>query len=149
MSLEVPRRMQPAPQPFRPGDKSSGVGSSSRLTLREQQVQQLRKEIMSPGGVRIQLRRKDCVGSIALVDAFGAVWISGWKQKDYPMLYNALHIGDQLVSIAGVNVNCAADANKIIRNITSLYVSCCNRLFEFGCCFFFVVYKKILYFRLS
>lgn len=116
--------MQPAPQPFRTTDKSPGTaGGSSRLTLREQQVIELRKEMMHPGGVRIQLRRKDCVGSIALVDAFGAVWISGWKQKDYPMLYNALHIGDQLVSVAGVNITCAADANKIIRNVASLYVS--------------------------
>lgn len=95
----------------------------SRLTLREQQVLELRKEMMHPGGVRIQLRRKDCIGSIAFVDAFGAVWISGWKQKDYPMLYNALHIGDQLISVAGVNVNCTAEANKIIRNVASFYVS--------------------------
>lgn len=44
------------------------------MTLREQQVMQLRREIMHPGGVRLQLRRKDCVGSIAWVDAFGAIW---------------------------------------------------------------------------
>lgn len=115
--------MQPAPQPFRAGDKTVGP-AGSRLTLREQQVLELRKEMMHPGGVRIQLRRKDCIGSMALVDAFGAVWISGWKQKEYPMLYNALHIGDQLISVAGVNISCTADANKIIRNAGSLYVSC-------------------------
>ncbi|KAL1461491.1 hypothetical protein WDU94_013382 [Cyamophila willieti] len=46
----------------------------SGLTLREQQVLQLRREMMHPGGVRLQLRRKDCVSSIALVDAFNAVW---------------------------------------------------------------------------
>ncbi|KAI5741023.1 hypothetical protein M8J76_009663 [Diaphorina citri] len=46
----------------------------SRLTLREQQVLQLKREMMHPGGVRLQLRRKDCVSSIALVDAFNAVW---------------------------------------------------------------------------
>lgn len=98
-----------------------------RLTLREQQVMELRKEMMHPSGVRIQLRRKDCIGSIALVDAFGAIWITGWKQKEYPMLYNALHIGDQLVSVGGVNVNAAADANKIFRNAASLYVSSSSR----------------------
>ena len=113
--------MQPAPQPFRPNDK--GPHSAGRLTLREQQVIDLRKEMMHPGGVRIQLRRKDCIGSIALVDSFGAVWITGWKQKEYPMLYNALHIGDQLISLSGINVSSAAEANKIIRNSPSLYVS--------------------------
>lgn len=47
---------------------------STRLTLREQQVLQLRREMTHPGGVRLQLRRKDCLNSIALVDAFGCVW---------------------------------------------------------------------------
>lgn len=36
---------------------------------------QLRREMMHPGGVRIQLRRKDCTASIAFVDAFGAAWL--------------------------------------------------------------------------
>lgn len=49
-------------------------GNSTRLTLREQQVLRLRREIAHPGGVRLQLRRKDCLGSIALVDAVNAVW---------------------------------------------------------------------------
>lgn len=111
--------MQPAPQPFR---VENSHHASGRLTLREQQVFQLRREMMHLGGVRLQLRRKDCTGSIALVDAFGAVWISGWKQKEHPMLYNALHIGDQLVSVAGVNVSSATDANRIIRNSPGLYV---------------------------
>lgn len=76
------------PQPFRLTENILGVSSSpggnvpphntnspaKRMTLREQQVMQLRREIMHPGGVRLQLRRKDCVGSIAWVDAFGAVW---------------------------------------------------------------------------
>jgi hypothetical protein len=50
------------------------VVGTGLLTLREQQVLQLRREMLHPGGVRLQLRRKDCTGSIALVDAFGAVW---------------------------------------------------------------------------
>lgn len=119
--LAESRRMQPPPQPFRL-ENTSAHHASGRLTLREQQVFQLRREMMHPGGVRLQLRRKDCTGSIALVDAFGAVWISGWKQKEHPMLYNALHIGDQLVSLAGVNVSSATDANRIIRNSPGLYV---------------------------
>ncbi|PSN40567.1 hypothetical protein C0J52_10780 [Blattella germanica] len=102
-------RLQPAPHPYRqaqqatPGGNVEVVGSG-RLTLREQQVLQLRREMLHPGGVRLQLRRKDCTGSIALVDAFGAVWITGWKQREHPMLYNALHIGDQLLSVAGILV---------------------------------------------
>lgn len=49
-------------------------GSGHRITLRDQQVQQLRKEKLHPGGVRLQVRRKDCTNSIAFIDAFGAVW---------------------------------------------------------------------------
>lgn len=111
--------MQPAPQPFRPDNTSH----STRLTLREQQVMQLRREMIHPGGVRIQLRRKDCIGSIALVDAFGGVWVGGWKQKEHPMLYNALHIGDQLMSIGGINISTSTEANRVIRNAPGLYVS--------------------------
>lgn len=39
------------------------------------------------------------------------------------MLYNALHIGDQLISIGGITISSANEANKIIRNSQSLYVS--------------------------
>lgn len=104
-----PSRLQPAPQPYR--------------TLREQQVLQLEKEMKHPSGVRLQLRRKDCVNSIALVDVMGAVWICGWKQKEHPMLYNVLHIGDQLLNIEGVPVKSANEAHKMLRNTSSLYVS--------------------------
>lgn len=62
-------RIQSPPQVVTPA-----TGGNKRLTLREQQVMQLRREIMHPGGVRLNLRRKDCVGSIAWVDAFGGVW---------------------------------------------------------------------------
>ncbi|XP_067618266.1 mucin-2 isoform X2 [Eurosta solidaginis] len=149
-------RFQQPPQPLRNsenvslngGGSGSGNGSSAaappassgannspasmRLTLREHQVMQLRREIMHPGGVRLQLRRKDCVGSIAWVDAFGAVWVAGWKQKEHPMLYNALHIGDQLLSIAGTNITCANEANKIIRNSNTLFVEMLVRRIPFG-----------------
>jgi hypothetical protein len=43
-------------------------------TFREQQVLQLQKEMKHSGGVRLQLRKKDCISSIALVDAFDSVW---------------------------------------------------------------------------
>ncbi|XP_017005113.2 uncharacterized protein [Drosophila takahashii] len=127
-------RMQPPPQGAPPSSTNPAQQQSpnKRLTLREQQVMQLRREIMHPGGVRLNLRRKDCVGSIAWVDAFGGVWIAGWKQKEHPVLYNALHIGDQLLSIAGVNISSAAEANKIIRNTNTLFVEVLLRRIPFG-----------------
>ncbi|XP_017084548.2 LOW QUALITY PROTEIN: mucin-5AC [Drosophila eugracilis] len=126
-------RMQPPPQGAPPSSTNHTQQSpNKRLTLREQQVMQLRREIMHPGGVRLNLRRKDCVGSIAWVDAFGGVWIAGWKQKEHPVLYNALHIGDQLLSIAGVSISSAAEANKIIRNTNTLFVEVLLRRIPFG-----------------
>lgn len=49
--------------------------------------------------------------------------ISGWKQKEHPMLYNALHIGDQIISVGGITVTNAKEANKIINNSTGQFVS--------------------------
>lgn len=118
--VEPARRLQPPPQPFRSIETQQ---NGNRMTLREQQVMQMRREMMHPGGVRLQLRRKDCLGSIGLVDAFNAVWVAGWKQKEHPVLYNALHIGDQLLSVAGNPVTSATEANKIIRSSQSLFVS--------------------------
>ncbi|KAK6635793.1 hypothetical protein RUM44_001047 [Polyplax serrata] len=105
---------------------------SSRLTLREQQVLQLKKEMLHPGGVRLQLRRKDCTGSIALVDVLNGVWVAGWKQKEHPLLYNALHIGDQLISVCDMVVRTSADAHKLIRSSTSLYIEFIIRRVPFG-----------------
>ncbi|XP_039283251.1 uncharacterized protein LOC111051549 isoform X2 [Nilaparvata lugens] len=113
------RRLQAPPHPFRQPMAEAEGG----VTLRERQVTQLRREMAHQGGVRLQLRRKDCLGSIALVDAFGAVWIAGWKQKEHPMLYNALHIGDKVISVAGVRVQNSCDAHKLIRGAPSLYVA--------------------------
>uniref|UniRef100_A0A182PAK5 PDZ domain-containing protein n=1 Tax=Anopheles epiroticus TaxID=199890 RepID=A0A182PAK5_9DIPT len=146
-----PGRLQSPPQPFRPhhqlinvpegsqlnGANGLGHGTPSaagnrKLTLREQQVFQLRREMMHPGGVRLQLRRKDCINSIGLVDAFGAVWVAGWKQKEHPVLYNALHIGDQMISVAGVAITSAAEAHKAIRAAPGLFVELIIRRVPFG-----------------
>uniref|UniRef100_A0A182KBM3 PDZ domain-containing protein n=1 Tax=Anopheles christyi TaxID=43041 RepID=A0A182KBM3_9DIPT len=146
-----PARLQSPPQPFRPhhqlinvpegsqlnGTNGMGHGTPSaagnrKLTLREQQVFQLRREMMHPGGVRLQLRRKDCINSIGLVDAFGAVWVAGWKQKEHPVLYNALHIGDQMISVAGVAITSAAEAHKAIRAAPGLFVELIIRRVPFG-----------------
>lgn len=39
------------------------------------------------------------------------------------MLYNALHIGDQIISIGGITITNAKEANKIINNSTGQFVS--------------------------
>lgn len=53
---------------------SQGGNIMSHVPLKEQQVLRLRAEINHPGGVRVVLRKKDCVNSIAFVDYLGAVW---------------------------------------------------------------------------
>lgn len=45
------------------------------------------------------------------------------------MLYNALHIGDQLISIAGVTVTNAKEANKLINSSSGQFVS----IFSLSC----------------
>ena len=46
------------------------------------------------------------------------------------MLYTALHIGDQLISLGGKIVNNAADAQKLIRAWPSLYVCIAFHMLE-------------------
>lgn len=70
---EVRRPPAPGMPPFR-NPNVDPLRGSGRMSLRQQQVMQLRREISHPGGVRIQLRRKDCLSSIAFVDAFGTAW---------------------------------------------------------------------------
>lgn len=57
-----------------PAEAPEAAADAPRLTLRETQVCQLRREMAHPGGVRLPLRRKDCFGAIALVDILNAVW---------------------------------------------------------------------------
>ena len=84
--------------------------------LREQQVMRLRQEIGHPSGVRLMLRKRDCINSMALVEFFGCLWVSGWKQREYPVLYNAFHVGDQIVSAGGVNIRTASEFHKILKS---------------------------------
>lgn len=58
--------------------------------------------------------------------------MAGWKQKEHPVLYNAFHIGDQLVSVAGHKINTASEANKVIRNASTLFVEILVRRIPFG-----------------
>ena len=92
-------------------ERQPGLGRSHR----EQQVMRLRQEISHPAGVRLQLRKKDVQSSLALVDLFGCVWVVGWKQRDYPVLFNAFHIGDQVISVSGVLIRSSSEFSKLVK----------------------------------
>ena len=95
-------------------DRQQGPGGHGR-SHREQQVIRLRQEISHPAGVRLQLRKKDVQSSLALVDLFGCVWVCGWKQRDYPVLFNAFHIGDQIISVSGVLIRSSSEFSKLVK----------------------------------
>ncbi|XP_012259956.2 uncharacterized protein LOC105688335 isoform X2 [Athalia rosae] len=110
------------PRPTRTQRAVEREENGRQLTLREHQVLQLKREMSHLAGVRLQLRRRDCKDDVALVDTFGAVWVAGWKQREHPMLYNALHIGDQVISLAGIPVPSATAARDILKSCTTPYV---------------------------
>lgn len=60
---------------------STSSNGSQVLSLRESQIVTLRKEISNPGGVKLRIRKVDCVDSLALVEWIGRIFIAGWKQK--------------------------------------------------------------------
>ncbi|XP_012281606.1 uncharacterized protein LOC105700384 [Orussus abietinus] len=103
-----------------------------QLTLREQQVYQLIKEMSHPAGVRLQLGRRDCKDSIAFVDTFGAVWVAGWKQREHPLLYNALHVGDMVLSVAGISPPGATVIRDILKGCTTPRVEVIVRRLPYG-----------------
>ncbi|XP_046624682.1 uncharacterized protein LOC124307220 isoform X1 [Neodiprion virginianus] len=123
-ALREYRSLAPVSRPQQSGTHRAVTreGNGRQLTLREQQVLQLKREIGHRAGVRLQLRRRDCKDNIAFVDTFGTVWIAGWKQREQPMLYNVLHIGDQVLSLAGSPVHSATSARDILKNCTTPYV---------------------------
>lgn len=67
--------MTPSP-PLAPQQQQYQVGQDGRLmSLREQQVIRLQREIAHQAGVRLTLRKKDCMNSIAFVNVFNHVSI--------------------------------------------------------------------------
>lgn len=88
---------------------------STLLSLRESQVLKLRKEIAHDNGVRVVVRRKDSLDTIALIDWMGMVWIAGWKQKYHPQLHNTFHIGDRILSVCGNKINNTREAYTLIK----------------------------------
>ena len=98
------------------GDQTSNPAHPTRSqTLRDQQVKRLRQEIMHPAGVRLTLRKRDCQNSLALVEFFGCVWVAGWKQREFPVLYNAFHVGDQILTVSGIPIKTVSEFNKHVR----------------------------------
>ena len=71
---------------------------------------------MHPSGVRLTLRKKDCQNSLALVEFFGCVWVVGWKQREFPVLYNAFHVGDQILSVSGTPIKTVHEFNKLVKH---------------------------------
>lgn len=97
------------------------VDESGRpLSLREAQVLKLQAEIGHKSGVRLVLRKKDCINAIALVECFGHVWVAGWKQKEHPLLHNTFHIGDRIISIAGQRIHNVQEAHKAIKHQSAI-----------------------------
>ena len=103
--------IEEGPPPY----EAISVNPPSPVSLRESQVLRLRKEIAHPSGVRLMVRKKDSHNSIALIDLCDGVWIAGWKQKEFPVLHNTFHIGDQLLSINGEPVSSAQTAHRLIK----------------------------------
>lgn len=89
--------------------------SSQALTLKEAQVLRLRKEISHECGVRLVVRKRDCLHAVAFVECFGAVWVAGWNQKDHPLLHNVFHIGDQLQSVGNIRVSTVQEVVRVTK----------------------------------
>lgn len=72
----------PEPPPDIPPRRSLSViqqvsncsGAQSVVPLKTSQVELFRNNITSPVAKPVELRRRDCLGTIAFVDAFGSVW---------------------------------------------------------------------------
>lgn len=132
-----------------------GGGTDAGFSLKERQVARLRMEMQHPAGVRIVLKRKDCINTIALVDALGAVWyfanqglfpfrgkifkikfvyyrVAGWRQKEKPLLYNVFHIGDQIIRVGHCNVSSSTDIHRLLKCDGSIQVEFIVRRMPFG-----------------
>lgn len=45
--------------------------------------------------------------------------VAGWKQREHPLLHNFLHVGDLVLSVAGVPPAGAAAVKNILKNCTT------------------------------
>lgn len=98
----VPQTSSQSPRPLprsSPQTTSSSPSSPSvQISLRESQVLKLQKEMTNQFGVRISLRKKDLINSIALINYNNQCFIGGWKSAN-AFLHNKFHIGDRIKAI--------------------------------------------------
>lgn len=87
-----------------PQQQQYQVGQDGRLmSLREQQVIRLQREIAHQAGVRLTLRKKDCMNSIAFVNVFNHVSIPTFVRSltNSPLVSSPLAMGISLAHSAG------------------------------------------------
>ncbi|KAL4231615.1 hypothetical protein ACF0H5_009195 [Mactra antiquata] len=87
------------------------------MNLKQNQVDVLKSEMESTGGLVKQISKVHFQNGLAFVECFGKIWIAGWAVRKYPKLYDKFHIGDELLSINDVQVSDLSFANKVIKNI--------------------------------
>ncbi|KAK4029858.1 uncharacterized protein LOC116931208 [Daphnia magna] len=128
----TPSNHQPNSAALQPVNANHGPGAETGYSLKERQVARLRMEMQHPAGVRIILKKRDCLNTIALIDALGTVWVAGWRQKEKPLLYNVFHIGDQIMRVSHCNVSSSVDVNRLIKNESSGQIEFIVRRIPFG-----------------
>lgn len=100
---------------YRSSTQSNASHSNQVLSLRESQILQLQKEITNRAGVKLRIRKIDCLDSLALVEWLGHIFVAGWKQRFCPQLHNLFKIGDEIISVNGYKATSAKDVHCIIK----------------------------------
>ncbi|XP_052772481.1 uncharacterized protein LOC128211570 isoform X1 [Mya arenaria] len=96
---------------------SPSSGALTVMNLKQNQVDIIRAEIESTGGLVKMISKQHFTSGLALVECFGRIWICGWDVKKFPRLYDKFHIGDELTAINDVQVSELAFANKLVKNV--------------------------------
>lgn len=97
-------------------------GAVTVSNLKQTQVDILRSEIASVGGMVRTVSLEHFKSGLALVECFEKIWIAGWDVKKFPRLYDKFHIGDQVLSVNDVQVVDLAFTHKIVKHIKADYV---------------------------
>ncbi|XP_060597687.1 uncharacterized protein LOC132751519 isoform X3 [Ruditapes philippinarum] len=108
------------PKTIHLASRQQSINQSSAVTvmnLKQNQVDILKSEIESTGGLVKVLSKVHFLSGLALVECFSKIWIAGWDVKKFPRLYDKFHIGDQLISINDVQVTDLSFAHKLVKNV--------------------------------
>lgn len=98
------------------------LGVVTVMNLKQTQVDILRSEIASAGGMVRTISTEHFKNGLALVECYDKIWIAGWDVKKYPRLYDKFHIGDQVLSVNDVEVADLSFTSKILKHIKADYV---------------------------